>query len=149
MALHLKSTGIDFADFSDHANMTSELLDDYEEGTWTAALNPESGSHSTDSNTMYYTTIGRLCNIWGAFAAGSAGGWNSLGIIGLPFGPYVTSAGSAQVYNWSSNVGHNVTMNIPPDGRAVVYGFNGTSNIDMAGYVTDGTIFRISATYPR
>ena len=34
MALHLKSTGIDFADYSDNAGMASELLDDYEEGTW-------------------------------------------------------------------------------------------------------------------
>ena len=34
MALHLKSTGIDFADFGDAGGMTSELFDDYEEGTW-------------------------------------------------------------------------------------------------------------------
>jgi len=37
MALHLKSTGIDFTDFGD-ASETSELLDDYEEGTWVAGL---------------------------------------------------------------------------------------------------------------
>ncbi len=43
MALHLKSTGIDFTDFGDEAGMTSELLDDYEEGTWT----PNQGSDLT------------------------------------------------------------------------------------------------------
>ena len=37
MALHLKSTGIDFTDFSD-ATEASELLDDYEEGTWSPTM---------------------------------------------------------------------------------------------------------------
>ena len=40
MALHLKSTGIDFTDFAGPTagSTVSELLDDYEEGTWTFAL---------------------------------------------------------------------------------------------------------------
>ena len=43
MALHLKSTGIDFTDFGNTSSggdaMVSELLDDYEEGTWTPVWN--------------------------------------------------------------------------------------------------------------
>ena len=35
MALHLKSTGIDFADFGGQQGTGNELMDDYEEGTWT------------------------------------------------------------------------------------------------------------------
>ena len=42
MALHLKSTGIDFTDFGDASatgsSTSSELLDDYEEGTWTPRM---------------------------------------------------------------------------------------------------------------
>jgi hypothetical protein len=39
MALHLKSTGIDFADFSGQTGTGNELMNDYEEGTWTAYIN--------------------------------------------------------------------------------------------------------------
>ena len=61
MALHLKSTGIDFTDFSD-ATESSELLDDYEEGTFT--FYSENGGVSSYTNqTASYTKIGRLVYI--------------------------------------------------------------------------------------
>ena len=57
MALHLKSTGIDFTDFSD-ATESSELLDDYEEGSWTPT-NTNSGERLTRRN-GFYTKFGRV-----------------------------------------------------------------------------------------
>ena len=55
MALHLKSTGVDFTDFGDAGGMSSELLDDYERGTWTVTFGGFSGSQG---NTIgYYTKI--------------------------------------------------------------------------------------------
>ena len=58
MALHLKSTGIDFADFSD-ATESSELLDDYEEGSFTptATTNVASGMNG------HYSKTGDVCFI--------------------------------------------------------------------------------------
>jgi hypothetical protein len=55
MALHLKSTGIDFTDFSNDGplSISSELMDDYEEGTFSVA-------HGTIyTTTAQYTKIAR------------------------------------------------------------------------------------------
>jgi len=59
--------GISFAATSDAAAMGAELLDDYEEGTWTLGLVEASGTAlSTDINEGRYTKIGRtVCvNVW-------------------------------------------------------------------------------------
>ncbi len=64
MALHLKSTGIDFADFADSgatgASMASELMDDYEEGTWAPT-----GTHVgvATIHTANYTKIGNVVSM--------------------------------------------------------------------------------------
>ena len=64
MALHLKSTGIDFADFGDTtatgASTTSELLDDYEEGTWAPT-----GTHVgvATNHISTYVKTGRQCTM--------------------------------------------------------------------------------------
>jgi len=90
MALHLKSTGIDFTDFTD-ATESSELLDDYEEGTWAGVI-----SDGTNSMTMsgtydggFYTKVGNLVYLSGFFvttSVGSASG--SVRVIGMPFTVY-------------------------------------------------------------
>ena len=59
--------GISFAATSDAAAMAAELLDDYEEGTWTLGIVEASGTAlSTDINEGRYTKIGRtVCvNAW-------------------------------------------------------------------------------------
>jgi len=77
--------GISFAATSDASGMTSELLDDYEEGTWTPAL----GSNiTTNSISVYgiYTKIGNLVHIHAKITATVASlpgaTWK---ITGLPF----------------------------------------------------------------
>lgn len=52
--------GIDFSADSSAAGMTSELLDDYEEGTWTVTLYDAAsgGNASATTGTGYYTKIG-------------------------------------------------------------------------------------------
>lgn len=60
--------GIDFSADSHATGMTSELLDDYEEGTYTATLTPAtSGTIPLNSNydTLAYTKIGRVVHIQG------------------------------------------------------------------------------------
>ena len=45
----------------------ANALDDYEEGTWTPLFGPATGSYSSishNSQSGYYTKIGRLVNIW-------------------------------------------------------------------------------------
>ena len=50
--------GINFSATSDAGGMTSELLDDYEEGSWTPTAHGYTGSNTT--NNCFYTKIGRL-----------------------------------------------------------------------------------------
>lgn len=62
--------GIDFSETSDATGNTSELLDDYEEGTFTAVLRSHSSNTtttgydtSTNANNATYTKIGRLVTV--------------------------------------------------------------------------------------
>ncbi len=75
--------GIDFSDSSHASGMTNELLDDYEEGTWTPILNASSYSVSND---MFYTKIGRVVFVSGSLEFTSiTGGSGTIEITGLPY----------------------------------------------------------------
>ena len=89
--------GIDFSATSDAGGMTSELLDDYEEGTWTPVYQNASGGISGLSYNLQvgkYTRIGNVVYIQGllrttAVTVDSAGTYD---IGGLPFTSTATSA---------------------------------------------------------
>jgi len=80
--------GIDFsATASGSGTMTSELLNDYEEGTWTGTLK----GGTTDPTTPVtvngiYTKTGRVVNVSIAFeSVNTTGASGSISITGLPF----------------------------------------------------------------
>jgi hypothetical protein len=72
--------GIDFSANSNNAGMTSELLNDYEEGTWTPA------NTNTSTATGVYTKIGRLVTVQAKVI------WNGVGAISLSGLPFTTTA---------------------------------------------------------
>jgi len=84
--------GIDFsATANSGGTMTSELLNDYEEGTWTPVVADASTGGNTGTctiNSAKYTKIGRLvsvqCDISGITTTGMTAG-NTFFIRGLPF----------------------------------------------------------------
>jgi len=83
--------GIDFSANSHAAGMTSELLNDYEEGTWT----PVFATWTTAPSVIFatYTKIGRQVTVTLYANNGvNAGGQD---ITGLPFTSSATSAGAA------------------------------------------------------
>jgi hypothetical protein len=79
--------GIDFSASGQAAGMTSELLDDYEEGTWTpsAIFSGSNGDLAYDYQVGSYTKVGRLVYLNGylQFDETTASGDFSIG--GLPF----------------------------------------------------------------
>ena len=81
--------GIDFSADGHASGMSSELLDDYEEGTWTMGLNTTSSdSNITITNTTgYYTKIGNLVtvNIYNAGSNVISAGTGIAKLTGLPF----------------------------------------------------------------
>ena len=101
--------GISFAATSDAAAMAAELLDDYEEGTWTLGIVEASGTAlSTDINEGRYTKIGRtVCvNAWVRVTNLNSQTGNVTG-TGLPF--TVSNANSAYAGN---HVAYSAAMNL-------------------------------------
>ena len=87
------TSGINFAHTSDASGMTSELFDDYEEGTWTPTLAKAGASGNADSQVTsrfgYYVKSGNL--LWISFYWYSANlsfgtGTNNWYIDNLPYG---------------------------------------------------------------
>jgi hypothetical protein len=85
--------GIDFSSDANASGMTSELLDDYEEGTWTPDLATASGTFSTmniTGVTCSYVKIGKQVTLQGAFNTSDVSVGTALGglrITGIPFAP--------------------------------------------------------------
>jgi hypothetical protein len=84
LVMSTSGKGIDFsATSSGTGTMTSELLNDYEEGTWTPTVTPETSGTITivSPNACAYTKIGRVVTVNGLIEAAS---------VSSPVGSYVT-----------------------------------------------------------
>jgi hypothetical protein len=82
--------GIDFSATADATGMTSELLDDYEEGTWTPVVRGSgtAGTYELSSSYAYYTKVGRLVTIHLSIGLDdpiTGGGSGYTQITGLPY----------------------------------------------------------------
>ena len=78
--------GIDFSITSHPAGMTSELLADYEEGTWTPTIASSAGAITTYVASGSYTKVGNLVTVSASFQVtnvGTASGYAE--IAGLPY----------------------------------------------------------------
>ena len=80
--------GIDFSADGNASGMTSELFDDYEEGTWSPLWSDAMSGGTTTSNNMFgtYTRMGRIVHAhfftWGLPVQGTS---NNMYLQGLPF----------------------------------------------------------------
>jgi len=99
--------GIDFSATSDGSGtMTSEVLDDYEEGTWTPTV--DYGTVSVASN--YYTKVGNLVTV-NALVYTFSDKTTAANIVigGLPFTPVGEQTGSAMTRYFNAGEGGFVT----------------------------------------
>ena len=98
--------GIDFSATS--GTGTSELFDDYEEGTWTPTYAPSTGSFTsiTYGNTGgVYTKIGNICIVSGYIstsALDTTGGSGAIKVGGLPYGIAGSSGGTRDAWRGGS-----------------------------------------------
>lgn len=94
--------GIDFS--ATAGTGTSELLDDYEEGTWTPTITSSAGTIT--SSIVYsaqYTKIGRAVTLNLQFAIIDNGtGSGSISVTGAPYTAYIATAGT--LYNSSTGL---------------------------------------------
>lgn len=121
--------GIDFSATS--GSGTSELLADYEEGTWTPTITAGSGSYTTvTSQAGTYTKVGRQVTLkWYFIVTNKGTGAGGVNISNLPFasnasvGNYYAGSG----YDTSQGVGQTTTMTATTSIDA--YKYDGTDPI--------------------
>ena len=136
--------GIDFSVTSSGTGvMTSELLDDYEEGTFTPSISSGITSPTYNAQQGQYTKIGDLVyfSILMGPASGTLNG-SALEISGLPF---TSSSFDDQGAYWGYNNGltTNSTINVNSNSAKLVFRSYG------AGAVVNGTDLSSSAFYMR
>jgi len=111
--------GINFSASSNAGGMTSETLDDYEEGLWTLTITTSGTGESVSigSTTGTYTKIGRqvTATIYTSGVNVSAAGSGAVLLGGLPF----TCSNGIQFYAVPS-FGHTTLFSYEPDGYVTI-----------------------------
>jgi hypothetical protein len=143
--------GISFAATADGGgSMSNELLDDYEEGTWTPDITDGTNAMSIDVANGYYTKIGNrvYCNgAVGSSGLGSASG--AIRLAGLPFTASSSSnayGGGSCVYGVGLNITASMNVNLRVELGAAYAMFalwdvtTGTSNMSAAEWSADGNV---------
>jgi hypothetical protein len=96
--------GVDFSANSNAAGMTSELLDDYEEGSFTPTLaGPTSITYDAAGRQGNYVKVGDLVLVTIRIEPASIAGAGALTITGLPFVSSGTSFGTTWIANCRAN----------------------------------------------
>jgi hypothetical protein len=149
--------GVDFSVNANATGMTSELLDDYEEGTWTMGVafgGATTGiTYNASFTTGHYTKIGNIVHVTGycvLTSKGSASG--DAFITGLPFtvasgnGAYSTAALYASLISFADQI----VAYADPGGTSI--GLRETTNAGVVTAITNSDFdnssnFIISLTY--
>ena len=126
--------GIDFSAASNNSGVTSELLDDYEEGTYTIA--EPSGQATITNNRVHYTKIGRLVTVQASITVGSNSNTNTLN-LNLPFASTINGyylGGGNISYTTANNdyVKLNMRPNIENAADNVFFIYNGSTALTCA-----------------
>ena len=146
-------TGIDFSATSDGSGTTtSELLDDYEEGTWTATIVGTSSGSYVFTGLCNYVKIGKQVTVWAESANNNTANFGTLSgfasITGLPFTAGGDSVGIIYYYSYSGT-GTPYTLIRDAETEIEIRKLEAaTSNNQVSGGDIDGTnLLRLSITY--
>ena len=152
--------GIDFSANTDDATPDSggEVLDDYEEGTWTPMIT-DGSNNATMSGTYnrgYYTKIGRQVTVTGYIVSTGLGSVSGdIKISGLPFTVAnafnaINGAAIGTIAGLAITAGHSITaqisINTTTAGLNVTDATTGTTPMQHSEWTDDGTI-GFSMTY--
>ena len=146
--------GIDFSATSDVAGKTNERLEDYEEGTFTPAINNAYSSITYSSQNGLYVKIGRMvhCSLIIAVTAATAEG-PGIRITGLPFTTHANnySSGGITYCDLFSGFekadpyvsGNTTEIRFYQKGSATQITTSGTSNITSEKYLGVGITYQV------
>jgi hypothetical protein len=147
--------GINFTANTNAPGMTSELLNWYEEGTWTPVFTPStSGSITLTSptNSMRYTRVGRLVTLTGLIDVASVSSpVGDLRLTGIPFNIGGSGAGSVSVYGLgttSTATAYQVLVDSGSATTVFIRGYNAGSQVaTVANNVQGGSGFYLTIQY--
>jgi hypothetical protein len=125
-------------------------LDDYEEGTFTAAIATASGTVSTNTATGYYTKIGNQVSVRGYLNVTSVSTPSGeANITGLPFtsgGTYI--AASIYLVNIAATAVTSVQAYVSPSGTTITLViYNAGARVAAGPYFQTNSQVMYSATY--
>jgi len=135
---------------------TSELLADYEHGTFTIAFAADSGTITLNASTMLYTKVGRLVICTGYITVTSVSSpTGSLYFTGLPFtsnsaSPSGITGFAVSGAGWGANAATQMYGYVDNNGTTGVIGGLTTSTgaqVPFASFINSGTFLRISIIY--
>ena len=135
--------GIDFSATGDptQGSGTSELLDDYEEGTWSPTHTGGSGTGSFSN--AEYTKVGRKVHIAFSFAFTSGGGDMQIGNL-----PFTSSNHSCGIGREDANSGYGIYGRIGSGVTTLsLFGVNSTDITNATAYLSAAGTLRYSHTY--
>lgn len=142
--------GIDFSITSHPAGMTSELLADYEEGTWTPSLGGNT-TYLSGGQAGRYTKIGRIVHFQGILYINVIGTGSTTQITGLP---YTQASGLGGAVCAVPTFGGSATavssMNLNINGTTIYCQSNviaATGNQTANAIFANSTYFEFSGTY--
>jgi hypothetical protein len=143
--------GINFTANTPAAGMTSQLLNWYEEGTWTPTLVLGAGSVTYTSQNGRYTRIGRVVVFSMSIVVATATTPSStMEIGGLPFTPTSTSLGAVAIQVTGATALATTTWmgNVESAAKFVrVYTYAAGNLANPGAYVQAGFSIQISGTY--
>ena len=133
-----------------NASANANTLDDYEEGTFTAAISSNSGTISTNAATGYYTKIGNQVSVRGYLnVSGVSSPSGTVSITGLPFvsnGTYL--AASIYLVGLTSGATTSVQAYVQFESTYIsVIVYNAGARVEPGAYFQAGAQVMYSATY--
>ena len=153
--------GINFAADANATNMSAELFDDYEEGTWTGVYKSTAGVMTMSSNTTgRYVKIGRLVLVTGYFGASANNNANTsqtLLLSGLPFtvganeNTYYTAGAIGYYTSCATSSGGVPVYYFAVNDDVIVFQQSGISTSDVQGFtvanLTENGAMMVSGCY--
>jgi hypothetical protein len=134
------------------ANTASNVLDDYEEGTWTPNVVPASGTVTLSGAHGSYTKIGRVVYLtaFGVVSSVSSPS-GQLNLQSIPFTPQNenpnASAHAMSYYNWNTGTYFLNGETATAGNQIVIYNNNNGTRGDAGSLIKAGSQFHLSGFY--
>lgn len=140
--------GVNFTANTPASGMTSQLLNWYEEGTFTPTIDSDAGSVTLSTAVGKYTRVGRQVTITANVAVSASTASANVYLGSLPFTSASTCSGSVYGYSFSADVGTPMMALDSGSTLATIQRANGSGSVATLGpRLQAGTVMYFGLTY--